>query len=119
MQNNDITINCKALLKYLEKEQIAFQFVDGLMVFAQPETGVYEDKYQAEEVKYMNDAINEAQSLKIVKPDEVIDNCASHIGFNDFARWSQPKDLLILVDDSLLLCLPNYENYNEVFEKVA
>lgn len=113
------TISRQALLAYIEKEQIAFQFWDGLITFTQPETGVYDDAHDEAEVNDMNNAIEQSYSLKVVTPEDVIDYSGQYIGFNEFARWSQLKDLLILVDDSLLLCLPNYENYNEIFELVA
>ena len=112
------TISRQALLAYIEKKQIAFQFSDGLMVFTQPDTNEY-DEYDKKEVAEMKQWIEQSQNLKVVKPGDVIGYESNDIGFNDFAKWSQPKDLLILVDDSLLLCLPNYENYNEIFELVA
>lgn len=113
------TISCQALLAYIEKEQIAFQFVDGLIKFTQPETGVYDDEHDEAEVNDMKQTIENSQSMKVVKPNDVIDYREAYIGFNGFAKWSQPKDLLVLVDDCLLLCLPNYENYNEIFVKAA
>lgn len=107
------TISRQRLLAYIEKEQIAFQFVDGQIMFTQPETGVYDDEHDEAEVNNMKHAIEHSQSMKVVKPKDVVDYSNSHIGFNEFVRWSQPKDLLVLVDDCLLLCLLNYENYNE------
>lgn len=113
------TISRQKLLAYIEKEQIAFQFWDGLITFTQSETDMYDDARDKAEVKDMKYAIEQSHSLKTVKPEDVIDNRGPYIGFNEFAKWSQPKDLLVLVDDCLLLCLPNYGNYDEIFELVV
>lgn len=109
------TISSQGLLAYIEKEQIAFQFWDGLITFTHPATGVYEDAHDEEEVKDMKYAVGQSRTLKVVKSSDVIDHSNSYAGFNEFAKWSQPEDLLVLVDDSLLLCLPNYENYHEIY----
>lgn len=112
-------ISRAALLEYIKTEEIAFQFIDGLMVFTKPHTNVYLDEYDENEVEDMKTAIKDCKTLKVVKPNDVMNHDYHDIGFNEFARWSQPNDLLILVDDNLLLCLPNYENYNQVILEVA
>lgn len=72
-------------MAYIEKEQIAFQFADGLITFTQPVAGVYDDHDEAE-VNDMRYAIEQSNSLKVVKPENVIDYRKSDIGFNEFAK---------------------------------
>lgn len=51
------TISRQKLLAYIEKEQIAFQFWDGLITFTQSETDMYDDARDKAEVKDMKYAI--------------------------------------------------------------
>lgn len=97
-------ISRSALLQYIEHEQVAFQFGDGLMTF----THTCDDKEKEEMFSFVSGAskINEVSAFDIITID---DKC----GFNEFAKWSQSDDTLLLVDNSLLLCLPSGVN---VFE---
>lgn len=106
----------KALLNYIEKEQIAFQFSDGLLTFTKP--GKEYDESDSvlgitNEIEGMKSCIQGANCLRTMSKEEFYDD---DLGFAEFANWSVKRDLLILVDDSLLLCLPNYDNYTQVFE---
>lgn len=106
----------KALLNYIEKEQIAFQFSDGLLTFTKPGKEYDESDFVlgiADEINEMKSVIKNSVSLKTVSKEDFYDD---DLGFAEFANWSVKRDLLILVDDSLLLCLPNYDNYTQVFE---
>lgn len=112
-------ISREALLEYIKTEEIAFQFIDGLMVFTKPHTNVYLDEYDENEVEDMKTAIKDCKTLKVVKPNDIMNHEYHDIGFNEFARWSQPLDLLVLVDDNLLLCLPNYKTHDVIFKHAA
>lgn len=105
------------LLKYIENEQIAFQFADELMSFTQLD--VSGDENQKKEIEKLRNVIKHAHSIEIVNPKDVIDYRASDIGFNVFVKWSQPQDLLILVDGALLLCLSNRDKCRIFFEPMA
>lgn len=97
-------ISRSALLYYIEHEQVAFQFGDGLMTF----THTCDD----EEKNEMYSFVSEASKIKEVSAFDVI-TVDDKYGFNEFAKWSQSNDTLLLVDDSLLLCLPSSVNIIE------
>lgn len=104
------------LLKYLKKEQIAYQFVDELMSFIQLD--IDEGEIQKKEIEKLRNAIKYAQSFEVVNKKDIIDYSSSDVWFNALAKWSQPQDLLILIDDILLLCLSDREKYREICEPV-
>lgn len=106
----------KALLNYIDKEQIAFQFSDGLLTFTKPGKKFDESDFYlgiADEINEMKSVIKNSVSLKTVSKEDFYDD---NLGFAEFAKWSVNQDLLILVNENLLLCLPNNENYEEIFE---
>lgn len=90
-------ISRNALLEYIESEQVAFQFGDGLMTFTH--TG---DDFETEDVRSF---VSVSFEIKEVLALEVITDGDGY-GFNELAKWSQDSDMLILVDKTLLLCLP-------------
>lgn len=85
------------LLAYIEKEQIAYQFVDELINF----THLSSDHDEAEQ-------IIEAVSKGTLQLHEADDSWTkdSVEGFGELKSWAQDGDLLVLVNDDLLLCLP-------------
>lgn len=107
-------ISREALLDYMSHEQVAFQFSDGLINFTHPDCNYVEEDFEREASDEMFEYVKEGKSFKIVTPLDVISR-DNELGFNEFAEWSLAKDLLIQVDKNLLLCLPNYSNYHEVF----
>ena len=108
----------KKLLDYIEQEEIAFQFGDGLMCITHPD-GDYGDEELAQsmanDIEEMKKFIADSHSISVVCKE----NIASEndvLGFNEFADWSKDTDLLILVDDGLLLCLPDPDTRNVIFD---
>ena len=97
-------ISRSALLYYIEHEQVAFQFGDGLITF----THTCEDEEKAEMLSF----VSESSEIKEVSASDVITHDDKY-GFNEFAKWSQSNDILLLVDNSLLLCLPGSINLLE------
>lgn len=94
-------ISRNALLEYIECEQIAFQFGDGLMSFTQT--------CDDEEMEELRTFISSSSEIKNVSSSDII-TVDDKYGFNEFAKWSQSGDLLLLIDESLLLCLPSSIN---------
>lgn len=97
-------ISQDALLKYIKCEQIAFQFGDGLMSFTQT--------CDTDEMEELTTFISNSSKIKNVSSCDIITDDDKY-GFNEFARWSQNNDLLLLIDESLLLCLPASVNLKE------
>ena len=112
------TISRKKLLDYIEHEEIAFQFGDGLMCITHPD-GDYGDEdlaqSMARDIEETKQFIADSQNISVVHKEDVVSE-GDKLGFNEFADWSTDTDLLILVDKSLLLCLPNPDTWNVVFE---
>ncbi|MCQ2218751.1 MAG: hypothetical protein MJZ33_09795 [Paludibacteraceae bacterium] len=99
------TISHKALMYYIEREEIAFQFPDELIVFTHPKNISEIDVLDKASISEMKKCVLESNSIKIASVSDIISN-RDDKGFNQLAQWSTHDDLLILVDDSLLLCLP-------------
>lgn len=112
------TISRKKLLDYIEHEEIAFQFGDGLMCIPHPD-GDYGDEDLAEsmarDIEEMKQFIADSQNISVVHKEDVVSE-GDELGFNEFADWATGTDLLILVDKGLLLCLPNPDTWGIVFE---
>lgn len=117
-RTNMKTISRQKLLDYIEHEEIAFQFGDGLMCITHP-NGDYGDddlaQSMADDIEEMKKFIAESRSLSVVHEKDVVSE-NDELGFNEFADWSKETDLLILVDDGLLLCLPDPETRNVIFD---
>ena len=108
------TISKNKLLDYIEHEQIAFKFGDGLLCFTHPE-GNYEDQSMDDDFKEMKNFIIKSSSIIAVNKEDVI--CKKDkFGFNEFANWTTDSDLLILVNKDLLLCMPNLDTHNVILE---
>ena len=112
------TISRKKLLDYIEHEEIAFQFGDGLMCITHPDGDYGDDdltQSMAEDIEEMRNYIADSRSIKVVHEKDVAsDN--DELGFNEFADWSKKTDLLILVENGLLLCLPDLYTPEVIFE---
>ncbi len=117
-RTNMKTISRQKLLDYIEHEEIAFQFGDGLMCITHP-NGDYGDddlaQSMADDIEEMKKFIAESRSLSVVHEKDIVSE-NDELGFNEFADWSKETDLLILVDDGLLLCLPDPETRNVIFD---
>lgn len=111
-------ISRKKLLDYIEHEEIAFQFGDGLMNITHPD-GDYGDEVFAQSIAYdfeeMKQFIADSQNISVVQKDDIASK-GDEFGFNEFVYWSIDTDLLILVDKDLLICLPDPDTRNVIFE---
>ncbi|MBQ7686685.1 MAG: hypothetical protein IJT28_05590 [Bacteroidaceae bacterium] len=112
------TISRKKLLDYIEHEEIAFQFGDGLMCITHPD-GNYGDNdlahSMAKDVEEMKKFIADCRNISVVHEQDIVSE-NDDLGFNEFAYWSKDTDLLILIDKSLLLCLPDPDTHDVIFE---
>ena len=112
------TISRKKLLDYIDHEEIAFQFGDGLMCITHP-NGDYGDDDLAlimtKEIEEMKKFIADSRDISVVHEKDIVSE-NDELGFNEFANWSKDTDLLILIDKSLLLCLPDPDTRNVIFE---
>lgn len=102
-----MTIDKNILSSYIENNQVEFQFSDGLVEFTSAD-GFY-DEMDVEcdilkRVVEMKMAIIEANEIKIVEATEFMEDHDD--AFYEFARWTTGKDLLLLVDNQLLVCIP-------------
>lgn len=102
-------ISRAALQEYIKHEQIAFQFIDGLMTFTHLEKGCNEE-CDAEAVSEMQQKMESFCAIRVVTREE-----AANYGFEELSQWAQEQDALLLVDDVLLLCLPQAE-YAKIFK---
>lgn len=112
------TISRKKLLEYIEHEEIAFQFGDGLMCITHPDGDYSDDDLalsMAKNIKNMKQFIADSRDISVVHEKDIVSE-NDELGFNEFADWSKDTDLLILVDKSLLLCLPDPDTRDVVFD---
>lgn len=112
------TISRKKLLEYIEHEEIAFQFGDGLMCITHPDGDYSDDDLalsMAKDIKNMKQFIADSRDISVVHEKDIVSE-NDELGFNEFADWSKDTDLLILVDKSLLLCLPDPDTRDVVFD---
>ena len=111
-------ISRKKLLDYIVHKEVAFQFGDGLMCITHPD-GDYSDEdlaqSMAKDIKEMRNYIANSHSINVVHEEDVVSE-NDELGFNEFAEWSNDTDLLILVDKGLLLCLPDPDTREVIFE---
>lgn len=117
-QESQNTISRKKLLDYIEHEEIAFQFGDGLICITHPDGDYGDDdltQSMAKNIKEMRKFIPDSHSINAVHEEDVVSE-NDELGFNEFADWSKDMDLLILVDKGLLLCLPNSKTRDVIFE---
>ena len=112
------TISQNKLLDYIEQEEIAFQFGDGLISITHPDGDYGDDdlaQSMANDIEEMKKFIADSHNISVVRKEEVASE-NDELGFNEFADWSKDTDLLILVDDGLLLCLPDQDTRNVIFD---
>lgn len=112
------TISKNRLLDYIEHEEIAFQFGDGLMCITHPDGDYGDDdlaQTMAKDIDEMKMFITKSHCIKVVCKDDVSSE-NDELGFNEFTDWSKETDLLILVDNGLLLCLPDPSTRDVIFE---
>lgn len=112
------TISRKKLLDYIENEEIAFQFGDGLMCITHPDGNYGDDdlaQSMANDIEEMKRIIADSHSISVVCKEDVASE-SDELGFNEFSDWSKETDLLILVDKGLLLCLPDPDTRDVIFE---
>ena len=106
------------MLDYIDHEEIAFQFGDGLMCITHP-NGDYGDDDLAlimtKDIEEMKKFIADSRDISVVHEKDIVSE-NDELGFNEFANWSKDTDLLILIDKSLLLCLPDPDTRNVIFE---
>ena len=67
------------------------------------------------EPEEMKKFIADSHNISVVRKEEVASE-NDELGFNEFADWSKETDLLILVDEGLLLCLPDPDTRNVIFD---
>lgn len=107
------TISKKILLEYIECEEIAFQFSDGLLCITHPNASLLDDVL-ADDIEEMKKFLINSHKFTIVQKQDVITK-DDKLGFNKFANWTIDEDLLILVDEELLLCLPDIDIRKIIF----
>ena len=113
-----VNISKQKLLDYIEHEEIAFQFCDGLLNIVHPNGNYGEEDLKQNtlcEFEEVKRSITECNSIKVVGKEDIISE-TDELGLNEFAEWAIETDLLILVDDYLLLCLPDPDTRNVIFE---
>lgn len=97
----------QVLISHIAKEQVAFQFGDGLISFTNS-NGSYDSSEiemgLPDQVKQMCSYLSDANSIRVVNRLSLLDD---ELGFAELAQWSTDEDTLYLIDDGLLLCLCN------------
>ena len=92
----DIMIDKEKFLNYVKENQIVWQPSDGLI-----ETGNGSDFSDIIDVVK---AIEESSDFEIVSRNQMLEGT-----FHDLAEWSTATDVLILVSDDMLVCVPKHE----------
>lgn len=114
-------ISRKKLLDYIEHEEIAFQFGDGLICITHPDGDYGDDdlaQSMADDIKEMKKYVADSRSIKAVCKEDVSSE-NDELGFNEFVEWAKDTDLLILVDNGLLLCLPDSDTRDAIFDAAS
>ena len=117
-QENQNTISQKKLLNYIEHEEIAFQFGDGLICITHPHGDYGDDDLalsMAKDIEEIKKFIADSRDISVVQEKDIVSE-NDELGFNEFADWAKNTDLLILVDKSLLLCLPDPDTRDIIFD---
>ena len=94
-----MTIDKNSLLRYLQNEEVGFQFADSLMDFTR--------NVSSEEIEELVSHIENSTAVKLVANSKL----PYPNGMEDLAQWAQENDSLVLIDESLLLCLPTKDLY--------
>lgn len=100
---NQIYIQTQTLVEFIKKNEVAWQMYDSLIEFSCAEKyGLTAEEKKDYDIKNseMLACLANSQSCKLFNPK--YDN---HEGFNELIKWSGDKDLLILVDERLMLCI--------------
>ena len=91
-KNMEYEIDKLRLVNYIKKNKIVFQKAEALI-----ET-IDEQQFQTQvEVA----SLIENSVIEIVNREDVLDSC-----FRELAKWSTADDVLILVGNEILLCVP-------------
>lgn len=112
-----MTIDKNILSAYIENNQVRFQFCDGLIEFTSIDGFYDEEDVECDILNHvveMNTAIKEAKEIKVVDAAEFMED--RDAVFYEFARWTEGKDLLLLVDDQLLVCIPGCDKNKFIAE---
>lgn len=91
-----IMIDKEKFINYVIDNQIVWQPCDGLI-----ETGKGSEFSNIIDVAK---AISESRDFEIVSRDQMLKGA-----FHDLAEWSTDTDVLILVSDDVLVCVPKHE----------
>ncbi len=96
----NIIISMEALAKFVSKEEVCFQLGDSLPEFTNTE----------ENRKQLLEEIQNSKTAKIA--DKRVHTEFEDIPFVELNDWSTESDLLILLDEWVLICIP----YTELVE---
>lgn len=103
MRRTKIHIPIQNLIEFVKTNEVAWQKCDSLIEFSHAEGyEITEEERNEYEVKNneMLDALANAEVCQVFNPKK--DDWG---GFEDLVEWSEGKDLLILIDNELLLCI--------------
>lgn len=103
MRRTKIHIPIQNLIEFVKTNEVAWQKCDSLIDFSHAEGyEITEEERNEYEVKNneMLDALANAEICQVFNPKK--DDWG---GFEDLVEWSEGKDLLILIDNELLLCI--------------
>lgn len=97
MDTENVNIHPQRLFEYALRNEIACQKFDSLMEFSCPQNDMKECDIRESEIINI---LRNANQCIVFDPKK--ENCS---GFEELIEWSQEKDLLILIDNELLLCI--------------
>lgn len=103
MNKKKTYISTLPLFNYVKANEVAWQMYDSLIGFSNATcNGFTENKNNEYDVKNeeMLAILANARECVVFNPE--IDDCS---GFEYLTEWSESKDLLILVNNKLLLCI--------------
>lgn len=104
----------QVLLNYIEHNQVAFKFCDSLMKITQPGCKSFEFKEDEIEYNEMKKYVAESCEIRIVGRGDLF-SPHNTIGFNEMTEFARFDDLLIVVNGTLVLCLPKTESLQQLF----
>ena len=85
----------KALIEYVSKKQVAFQYCDELIDFT--------NDGKDEQAKKLLQEI-ESSSVCLIK------DRGDNPGFEDIIDWAIPSDILFKLDSGIVICIPGRDN---------
>lgn len=102
--NRAISVSSCRLLEYVEREQIAYKFGDGLLKFTEPQTSRYDCEEDEKDVQDLMWYIENGEDMRLVKRSALLQDDLLR-EFHEIAEWASEEDYLINIEGALVICI--------------